>query len=320
MEFGFGFHTQSPISDPGSIRTVAVRGEELGFGYMAFPEHIVAPKSYKSLHPSSETGRLPALEKGYFLDSLTVMTYVAAITAKPKLMPAVMVVPYRPAVMTAKMLATMDVLSSGRISVGCGVGWLEEEFDALGAPAFAERGKVTDEYLLAFKELWTNDNPSMSGDHVSFSDITFEPKPAQKPHPPIFIGGESAPAMRRVVEHGDGWFPMVTNPRHRMDTRALYRANVERLHALADEEGRNPASIKLGLWAQWYGLGENLKAEDGSRHLFSGSVEDMAGDIEFFRELGGSVLFFRFFSPTLGETLDRMERHAAELLSLFREK
>jgi len=318
MEFGFGFHTQSPISDPTSMRTVAVRGEELGFDYMAFPEHIVAPRAYTSVHPSSETGRLPAMTKGYFLDSLTVMTYVAAVTTKPRLMPTVMVVPYRPAVMTAKMLATMDVLSGGRVTVGCGVGWLEEEFEALGTPPYVERGKVTDEYLRAFKELWTSDNPSMSGDHVSFSDIVFEPKPAQNPHPPIFIGGESAPAMRRIVEHGDGWFPMGTNPRNRMDTPALYRANVERLHALAEERGRDPASIQLGYFAQWHGLGEDLKAADGSRHLFSGSAEDIAGDIEFFCEMGGGLLFFRFFSPTLGETLDRMERHAADLLPLVR--
>ena len=320
MEFGFGFHTQSPISDPVSMHSVAVHGEELGFDYMAFPEHIVAPRTYESVHPTSESGRLPALVKGYFLDSLTVMTYVAAVTTKPRLMPTVMVVPYRPAVMTAKMLATMDVLSGGRVTVGCGVGWLEEEFEALGTPPYAERGKVTDEYLRAFKELWTSDNPSMSGDHVSFSDIIFEPKPAQKPHPPIFIGGESAPAMRRVVEHGDGWFPMGTNPRNRMDTRVLYQANVERLHALAEERGRDPASIQLGYFAQWHGLGEDLKAADGSRHLFSGSAEDMAGDIEFFREMGGGLLFFRFFSSTLGETLDRMERHAADLLPLVRDR
>ena len=318
MEFGFGFHTQSPVSDPASMRTVAVRGEELGFDYMAFPEHIVAPRSYASVHPTSVTGRLPALEKGIFLDSLTVMTYVTAVTTKPRVMPAVMVVPYRPAVMTAKMLATMDVLSGGRVTLGCGVGWLEEEFEALGTPPYAERGKVADEYLCAFKELWTSDNPSMSGKYVNFSDITFEPKPVQKPHPPIFIGGESAVALRRVVELGDGWFPMGTNPRNRMDTRALYQANVEKLHALAEEKGRDPASIKLGFWAQWYGLGEDLKAEDGTRHLFSGSTDDVAGDIEFFRELGGSVLFFRFFSPTLEETLDRMGRHAAELMPLVR--
>lgn len=319
MEFGFGFHTQSPISDPESMRTVAVRGEELGFDCMAFPEHIVAPRTYTSRHPTSETGRLPALEKGFFLDSLTVMTFVAAVTTRPRLIPGVMVVPYRPPVMAAKMLATMDVLSGGRIALGCGVGWLEEEFEALAAPPFAERGRVTDEYLRAFKELWTSDTPSLAGDYANFSDVVFEPKPLQKPHPPIFIGGESAPAMRRVVELGDGWLPMGTNPRNRMDTRVLYQANVERLHAMAAERGRDPASIRLGFWAQWHGLGENLEAADGSRHLFSGSVDDMAGDIEFFRELGGSVLFFRFFSPTLEETLDRMERHAAELLPLVRD-
>ena len=245
MEFGFGLHVQAPLDTPASIRVVAVRGEELGFDYMAFPDHIVMPRNYSSVHPYSEMGRLPRGDEGDFLDQLTAMTYVAAVTTKPRVMTSVMVVPHRPALMTAKMLATMDVLSEGRVSVACGAGWLEEEFEALGAPPYAERGKVTDEYIRAFKELWTSDNPSMSGTYVSFSNITFEPKPVQKPHPPIYIGGESAPALRRVVELGDGWFPIGRNPRNRMDTRAKYQANVERLHAVSEEKGRDPASIKL---------------------------------------------------------------------------
>ena len=178
---------------------------------------------------------------------------------------------------------------------------------------------MTDEYIQAFKELWTSDHPSMSGKFVNFSDIIFEPKPVQKPHPPIFIGGESAPALRRVVELGDGWFPIGRNPRNRMDTRAKYQANVERLHAVAEENGRDPASIMLGFWAQWHGLGEDLKAEDGTRHLFSGSAENIANDVEFFRDVGGSLLMFRFIGPMLEETMERMERHADELLPLVRD-
>ena len=162
-----------------------------------------------------------------------------------------------------------------------------------------------DEYM--FKELWTSDHPSMSGKFVNFSDIIFEPKPVQKPHPPIFIGGESVPALRRVVELGDGWFPIGRNPRNRMDTRAKYQANVERLHAVAEENGRPPASITLGFWAQWHGLGEDLKAED------------IASDVEFFRDMGGSLLMFRFIGPTVEETMERMERHADELLPLVRD-
>ena len=319
MEFGFGLHVQAPLDTPENIRAVAVRGEELGFDYLAFPDHIVMPKDYASVHPYSDRGRLPRGDEGDFLEQLTAMTYVAAVTSRMRVMTSVLVVPHRPAVMTAKMLATMDVLSEGRVSVACGAGWLEEEFQALGAPSYAERGRVTDEYIQAFKELWTSDHPSMSGKFVNISDIIFEPKPVQKPHPPIFIGGESVPALRRVVELGDGWFPIGRNPRNRMDTRAKYQANVERLHAVAEENGRAPASITLGFWAQWHGLGEDLKAEDGTRHLFSGSAEDIASDVEFFRDMGGSLLMFRFIGPTVEETMERMERHADELLPLVRD-
>ncbi len=239
MEFGFGLHVQAPLDTREAIRTVAVRGEELGFDYLAFPDHIIMPKDYASRHPYSELGRLPRGEEGDFLDQLTAMTFVTAVTNRARLMTSIIVVHHRPAVMKARMLATMDVLSKGRVSVPCGAGWLKEEFEALGAPPFAERGRVTDEYICAFEELWTSDNPSMTGDFVRFSDIIFEPKPVQKPHPPIFIGGESAPAFRRVVDHGDGWFPIGRNPSNRMDTRQRYRTNLERLHIVAEERGRD---------------------------------------------------------------------------------
>ena len=319
MQFGFGLHVQAPLDTPEAIRAVAVRGEELGFEYVAFPDHIVMPRNYASVHPYSEMGRLPRGDEGDFLDQLTAMTFVTAVTRRTRVMTSVMVVPYRPAIMTAKMLATMDVLSEGRVTVACGAGWLEEEFQALGTPPFAERGRVTDEYIRAFKELWTSDTPAMSGDHVDFSNIVFEPKPVQKPHPPIYIGGESAPAIRRVVELGDGWFPIGRNPGNRMDTRKRYQENVQRLHAVAEERGRDPASIGLGFWAQWYGLGEDLEAEDGSRHFLSGTAEEIAGDIEFFRRQGGSLLMFRFIGDTVDETMERMERHAKELMPLVRD-
>ena len=150
MEFGFGLHVQAPLDTPENIRAVAVRGEELGFDYLAFPDHIVMPKDYASVHPYSDRGRLPRGDEGDFLEQLTAMTYVAAVTSRMRVMTSVLVVPHRPAVMTAKMLATMDVLSEGRVSVACGAGWLEEEFQALGAPSYAERGRVTDEYIQAF--------------------------------------------------------------------------------------------------------------------------------------------------------------------------
>ena len=151
-----------------------------------------------------------------------------------------MVVPQRHPVLTAKMLATIDVLSKGRLIVGCGVGWLKEEFEALGAPPFAERGRATDEYLDAMKALWTQDAPKFAGKHASFDDVIFAPKPVRKPHPPIWIGGESAVALKRTVRVGDGWYPASNNPQHRLDTPERLAAGVAELHSTAKAAGRDP--------------------------------------------------------------------------------
>ena len=115
-----------------------------------------------------------------------------------------LIVPHRNPIIAAKSLATLDYLSGGRLIIGVGVGWMREEFEAVGCESFDERGAVTDEYIRAFKELWTSDNPTFEGKYVSFSDINFLPKPVQKPHPPLWVGGESRPAIRRA-RHAVRW-------------------------------------------------------------------------------------------------------------------
>jgi probable F420-dependent oxidoreductase len=219
-----------------------------------------------------------------------------------------MVAPHRPAVLTAKILSTIDVLSGGRLIVGVGAGWLKEEFEALGAPPFAERGAVTDEYLLAFRELWTKNEPRFEGRFVRFTDIIFAPKPVQKPHPPLWVGGESAPAMRRAARIGDGWYPIGTNPQHPLNTLARYRAAVERLRKLTDEAGRDPASVALTYRVHRHGEGVSAKADNGERHLFSGSTGDMIEDLRTMRGLGVVAIDFGFGAATADATVAAM-RH-----------
>ena len=147
------------------------------------------------------------------MEQLTLLTFLAGVTSTAKLLTSVMVVPHRPPVLTAKVLATIDVLSKGRLIVGCGVGWMREEFEAIGAPAYDKRGAVSDEYIRAFKELWTSDNPTFAGTYCSFANVAFAPKPLQKPHPPIWVGGESPVALRRAGRLADAWYPIGSNPR-----------------------------------------------------------------------------------------------------------
>ncbi len=236
-----------------------------------------------------------------------------------------MVLPHRPPVLAAKMLATVDVLSGGRVTVGCGVGWMREEFEAIGAPAFEERGAVADECIRAFRELWTSDAPALDGAYVRFSDISFLPKPVQTPHPPIWIGGESAPALRRAARLGDGWYPIGSNPKHPLDTLSRYRDAVSRLRHSAEDEGRDPAQITLAYCAlRWsgsaYGAAAQAEAEEaargGERRLFTGAPEQVAGDIAELGSLGVRSLVLNFQSAQLEETLARMDRFATGIRPL----
>ena len=210
------------------------------------------------------------------------------------------------------MLATLDVLSNGRLIVGCGVGWMREEFEALGVPPFRQRGAVSDEYLRAFKELWTSDNPSFQGKYCSFSDISFLPKPVQKPHPPIWIGGESPPALRRAARLGDIWYPIGNNPRFPVGTPAQLSEYLGRLHQLTEGFGRDASQIGVAYSAGWYNDREAQHLADGQRRIFTGAPDQIAQDIRTFEDLGVSRLMLNFQADTLEETLERTERFASQ--------
>jgi probable F420-dependent oxidoreductase len=216
-----------------------------------------------------------------------------------------MVVPHRPAVLTAKVLSTIDILSKGRLTIGIGAGWLKEEIDALGSP-FEARGRVTDETMLACKELWTQADPRFNGEFTRFGDLTFEPKPVQKPHPPIWIGGESGPALRRVARLGDGWYPIGTNPSFPLDSLERYRAGVAKMQALVAAAGRDPASVTFALRVQKYGAELPALAGDGNRRLFSGTPEQIAADLRALRDLGVDSVDFSFPGNSAEAMLDAM--------------
>ena len=204
MQFGFNLPLSGPMASPAMLARLAAEGEAIGYDYAAISDHIVEPIDIHARYPYTESGEFPASSRGERHEQLTVIAYLAAKTSRLKFLTSVMVVPHRPAVLTAKILATIDVMSGGRLIVGVGAGWLAEEFAAIGAPPFAVRGAATDEYLMAFRELWTKDKPRFDGRFVKFSDILFAPKPVQKPCPALWIGGESGPAMRRAARIGDG--------------------------------------------------------------------------------------------------------------------
>ena len=243
------------------------------------------------------------------MEQLTTISYLAGITSRIKLLTSVMVLPHRSPVLTAKILSTIDVLSNGRLIVGCGVGWMREEFEAIGAPPYEERGAVGSEYLRVFKELWTSEEPEFEGDYARFSDIAFAPKPVQKPHPPIWIGGESPPALRRAGQLGDAWYPICSNPKFPVGTFEQLADYQDRVRSHAEAAGRDPAAMDFAYSVNWYD-DSGAQVVDGERRLLTGNAEVIADDVKRLEGMGVNHLMLNFQGETLDETFGLLERFA----------
>lgn len=316
MRIGLTIPTRGPLANARCVKPIATKAEELGFMHFAVPDHIVVPTAIDSTYPYSETGAYPGQESGECLEQFNLLAYLAGISEVPKLLTSVTVIPHRGAVHTAKTVSSIDVLSNGRMILGVGTGWMREEFEALDAPQFEHRGAVTDEYIEAFKELWTSDRPTMNSDHVAFSNIQFLPKPVQTPHPPIWVGGESKPAFRRTVKYGDTWYPIGTNPRHLLNTVPRLKAGIESLHAMAQEHDRDPASIGLAYFCNAFDeKSPEITTDTGERQLLTGSSAAIAEDIQALSELGFEDLVMNFQRETLDDTLDSMNHFCDNICS-----
>jgi probable F420-dependent oxidoreductase len=303
MRYGFYLPTRGQTASPEALDTLVTRAEEWGFSSVMIADHIVFPVTIKSKYPYTVSGAFPG--QGDALEQLSLMAFVAGKSQTLRLISSVMILPHRNPVVTAKMLATIDVLSGGRVTVGVGVGWLREEFEALGAPDFDRRGAVSDEYLRIFKALWTQDPASYRGEFYRFDSVRCLPHPAQKPHPPIWVGGHSKAALRRVARLGDGWHPVGANPAVPLRPPEL-RASLDDLRRLTEAEGRDFSALAISYKAP-IGQGVDGGAE---RRPFSGSQQAIADDIGTFAGLGVSELIFDFRSESLAESLDRMARFA----------
>src|SRR6267154_6316071 len=170
MQFGFGAPVSGPRAKPDSLVRIVVEGEAMGYDYATISDQVVIPHDIEAKYPYSDTGEFPGRAGGDRHEQLTAVAFVAAKTSKLRLVTSVTVVPHRPPVLTAKILATIDVLSEGRLTWGIGVGWCKEEFEAIGTEPFEERGAVTDETIAACRVLWTNQSPSYNGKYAKFSN------------------------------------------------------------------------------------------------------------------------------------------------------
>ena len=315
MQFGFSAPTAGPLASLDNLTRLCTGAEALGYRYGTFSDHVVIPTDISSPYPYSATGEFINAGTGERNEQLIELAFVAARTSTLRLVTSVMVVPHRPAVLAAKQLATIDVLAGGRVTLGIGAGWMKEEFEALGVPAFEERGKVTDEYVAAFRELWTKDRPRFAGQYVKFDKITFAPKPAQKGGIPIWVGGESGPALRRTARIGDAWYPIPNNPAFPMDSLKRVSAAIARLRQLTAEAGRDPKAVGVTMRFPRYGTGLAAKAGDGERKLFSGSAADIAADIKALAAAGVGAIDTGFDGATVPEILANMKAFKAEVMA-----
>jgi probable F420-dependent oxidoreductase len=236
MKFGIIFANVGPAVQPEYAAALGRLAEENGFESLWTVEHVVVPAGYESEYPYSPTGRMPGPEESPIPDPLVWLTYVAAMTKRIKLATGVLILPQRNPVVLAKEVATLDVLSGGRAILGVGVGWLREEFDAIGVP-FEERGRRTDDYVHALRALWEQDEPTYHGQFVDFERAKSYPKPVQGTVP-IVVGGHTKAAARRAGRLGNGFFPARATPDE-------LRELLDEMHRAAKDAGRDPDGIEV---------------------------------------------------------------------------
>lgn len=318
MKFGLSTLTHNVFAKRENYIAVARAAEKAGFDFLSVSDHVIVPRQFGSHYPYVVGGAFGAAQHGHCFDQLATIAFLAGVTERLRLLTSVLVLPHRPAVVTAKTLATIDVLSNGRLIVGAGAGWFKEEIEQLGVE-FSARGRIADETLAAFKELWTRDEPAFFGRHVKFENLVFEPKPVQKPHPPIWVGGESKGAIRRAIRYGDVWYPGNNSQTMPLDTAERFRRGVAGLGEAAEAAGRDPDSIGLALLVQsFFEWGEHKTQDGTSRRMFTGTSADMIEDAEALGAAGLQHACLRLGGSTLDDTIGRIQRFGDEVIGKVR--
>jgi probable F420-dependent oxidoreductase len=236
MKFGIAFANIGPFVEPDEAVRLAQAAEAAGFESIWTVDHVVVPAGYQSRYPYDPSGKLPSGEATVFPDPLIWLAYVAARTSTLRLGTGILIVPQRNPLVLAKELATLDYLSGGRMILGAGIGWLKEEFEALGVP-FAGRGQRTEDSIAAMRALWSQEQASFDSSTTNFRSSFLRPQPPGGAIP-VHVGGHSNAAARRAGRIGDGFFPFGV-------TREEMASLVDIMRQSAGEAGRNPASVEV---------------------------------------------------------------------------
>jgi probable F420-dependent oxidoreductase len=309
MKLGVFLPVSGRAASRKTLMEAAQQAESLGYDSVWSADRIVIPWEIKTSYPYSKEATFIVPPDRPFFDPLTCLAFLAGCTETIQLGMSVMVLPYRHPLYWAKIATTIDQLSMGRLIMGVGVGWMEEEFAAMGAP-FKDRGKVSDEQLTLLGRLWRDEHVTFHGKYYQLDDIAFSPKPYQSPRIPIWIGGEGKRAQRRAGTYGDAWFPYFV----RITPEELV-ARFDNVRRCAETAGRNPEDITLACCLPIELTRENVPQEE---NYLKGSSEQVVNAIKKFQDVGVAHMGLQFMVPYYPERQQQIERFAKEAVPLLR--
>ena len=311
MEIGCRVESRRPWTSTETIRTVATRAEALGYDSLWVSDHVVLPSVLDSTYPYGPTALFTPAESQNYFEAITVLSFLAGVTQRPKLGVSVLVVPQRQPLVAAKQWATLDTLSGGRTILGVGAGWLREEFTALGVDTFERRGKALDEAIRIYRGVFTERGDlSFEGEVYRFGPIRVGPNAAQPGGVPIWIGGHSRRAQRRAAELGDGW--QATRV-----TRAELAAGRDNIQALLPRYGREPGAVLLAVAMSVWAPGTGPSGEVHESDLV-GSAAEMAERVRAYRAEGVEHLLLQLQpSDSYAASLDAVEFFGREVRPLL---
>ena len=305
MKFGVFLPVSGRAASRKTLMQAAQQAEALGYDSVWAADRLVMPWKINTTYPYSKEATFIVPPDRPFFDTLTCLAFLAGCTEKIQLGMSVMVMPYRHPLHWAKIATTIDQLSTGRLIMGVGVGWMEEEFAAMNAP-FKERGKVSDEQLTLLKQLWTEEHITFHGKYYHVDDIAFNPKPYRKSRIPIWVGGEGKYAQRRAGQFGDAWFPYFV----RVTPQELLR-RFNNVREEAKKAGRNPDEIDFACC-----LPIELTPNDAPQEndYLKGSIGQVTAAIKKFIDVGVIHIGLQFMIPHYPERQEQIERFAKEAL------
>jgi len=304
--FGLDVGSYGALADPETILQLARHAEDAGFESIWLADHVAFPVSIRSKYPYSATGDFPTRLSESLMEPVATMAVLVGATRRVRIGTAALIMPYRNPVLLARMLVTLDHFSGGRIVLGAGVGWLEEEFNVLGTYDFKKRGRVTDDYLEIFKAICAGGEVAYRGETYAFDPIFSSPGSVQRPHPPILIGGLSNAALRRVVRHGNGWLAVSAPPEKLRERLAV-------LAQLATEAGRQLQDFSL-VYKMFLSIGEAKRGPFDAREPGTGSVAEITDDLERLFDLGFGKIIVRYRGSSAADQLSQIDRFATEIV------